>query len=243
VKYPFLTANRLILVDYLPGSSGQLLLRLWSELDARLMYDNDRIIRPYSITDHPASFEIDYDIPIPKKMTNWFLDRCEPTSVDDYMNFFEFLGTTMVALSQKWTPSNGTKFYETASYTLENHTLLYGLHTWEKVIPWQAMNDLGCHIETIKIIPNTKEGLLYQSIRCRACNPIADDWWDWAIAEFNSNKNATVVFDFCSLLANKDSVAITSWLSNRLGSNLRVDKLGRVNEILDQYYYKIVDNL
>ena len=243
MNYPFLRHNRLVLIDYLPGSSGQLLMRLWAELDARLMYENDLIIRQYSITAHPASFEIDYDIVIPKKITSWFLDKCQPKSIYDYMNFFEFLGTTMVALDQKWTQANRTKFYETPGYQLENYTVLYGLHSWERIIPWQEMNDNGCDITIIKIIPSTPEGSRYQSLRCRACNPIEDKWWDWAISEFNSNTNANVIFDFCTLLANKDSQSIINWLSEQLGSNLRQDKIHYAHKILEQYYDKIVDKL
>ena len=40
MKYPFLTNNELILFDYLPGGSGQLLMRIWSELDIKLDYTN-----------------------------------------------------------------------------------------------------------------------------------------------------------------------------------------------------------
>jgi hypothetical protein len=245
MKYPFLKNNQLVLVDYLPGSSGQLLLRLWSELDLKLMYDNDALLAKHSITTHPASYEIDYDIIIPKKMTNWFLDNCQFDTVADYMAYFEFLGTTMIALKQKWiNQENNIKFYETPSYRLENYRLLYAIHSWERVLPWKDINDYGCNIKVIKIIPQTTEGLRYQKLRYQiCCNPASDSWLDAAITDFNSNHSSTDVFDLCTLLVNKDTAAIIDWLSNQLGSDLRHDKISRVHQLLEHYYANIVDKL
>ena len=72
MKYPFLTNNELILVDFLPGSSGQLLMRLWSELDSKLNYDNKNILSELTINSNLATREIDYGIEVPKRITNWF---------------------------------------------------------------------------------------------------------------------------------------------------------------------------
>jgi len=242
MRYPFLEHNRLVLVDYLPGSSGQLLLRLWSELDSRLMYDNATILSELSITPHLGSREIDYDILIPKRITNWFLDRCQPQAVDDYLQFFEFLGTTIVALQQKWVKGQfGQKFYDDDDYKLEGRRVLYGIHTWGKLVPWAEMRARGYEITVIKIVPNSTLGLKYQHDRCQACYPFAEGVWPDAIERFNSKTDAAVAFDFCTLLATKDTAGIIGWIAECLGPDLRQDKLSRVSEILETYYSNIVD--
>ena len=60
--------------------------------------------------------------------------------------------------------------------------------------------------------------------------------------KFN-NKPVTEYFDFYTLLSNKDTTAILSWLSTQLKEDFNADKISYVTEILETYYTEIVDNL
>lgn len=245
MKYPFLTNNELLLVDYVPGSAGHLLLRIWSELDARLEYDNPKILTDLTINTHKSSREVTFELPIPKRITNWFLDKCGPESVDDYASFFEFLGTFLVASSQKWNwADDAIKFYEDDNYQIMNRRILYGIHSWHKNIPFKQLQAEGYNIKCIAIIANTSEGKKFQYERCKVCYPLTDVFWKKMLPICNSKQNDGVIyFDFCTLLVTKDTSAIIDWLRIQLGNEFRNDKIERVTEILNAFYLEIVDNL
>ena len=63
-----------------------------------------------------------------------------------------------------------------------------------------------------------------------------------SLKKFN-NKPVTEYFDFYTLLSNKDTTAILSWLSTQLKEDFNADKISYVTEILETYYTEIVDNL
>lgn len=246
MKYPFLTNNELVLVDYLPGSSGQLLLRLWSELDSTLNYANDKILTDVTINAHKSSKEIDYDILMPKRLTNWFIDKCEPDNINDYAQYFEFLGTSLVAMSQRWNWADNTsqKFYDDHTYQIKNRRVLFGIHSWHKHIPFKELQAAGYNIKCISVVAHTDKGKDYQYKRCRACYPQTEQFWKNIIPLFNNkNKEGIEYFDFCTLLSNKDSISIIEWISSQLGSDFNQTKVSWAMRILDTYYDEIVDNL
>lgn len=241
MKYPFLTNNELITFDFMPGGSGQLLMRIWSELDIKLNYTNTKILSDIPINSHKSSREIAYEIIVTKRMTNWFLDRCEPTDINDYVQFFEFLGTHLLAGQQRWNwGDNKLKFYENSKYEMKDYRILHGIHSLDKTIPFKEMQDIGYKIRCISLIPKTEIGNLYQSTRCKICFPYSLS--KTAFSKFN-NKPVTEYFDFYTLLSNKDTVAILSWLSNQLKEDFNVNKISYVTAILETYYTEIVDNL
>lgn len=243
MEYPFLRGNELVLVDYLPGSSGQLLMRLWSELDGRLSYSNPRILSETSIQKHKSTREIEYDILIPKRITNWFLDKCDPTSLEDYICYFEFLGTTLLALSQKWKRGvDDVKFYNGPDYRMVGYRRLYGIHTWDKTVPFDLMQSLGYNVRCVSIVPTTERGLRYQFARCTLCYPDDLTQWKADIDAFNSKPTADAI-DLCTMLVDRNTESIVSWLRHALGSDLREDKIPRVVEILETYYSEIVEPL
>jgi hypothetical protein len=243
MRYPFLENNQLVLIDYVPGSSGQLLLRAWAELDSKLMYDNPVGMSEFCITSHPSSREIDYDITIPKKMTNWFLDKCEPGCLTDYLSHFDMLGTSLVAFSQPWASRRDVPmFYPDNSYRMEGHRMLYAIHTWEKHIPFDTMQRSGYGIRVISIVPKTEVGMQYQYSRAQACYPRNKQNWITAIENFNSKPNIESV-DFCTMLVRNDIDAVIAWLEQAIGSDIRVDKIARVRELLSAYCDQIVNKL
>ena len=243
MKYPFLENNELILIDYVPGSSGQLLLRLWSELDSKLNYENEKIISHTSITQHVASREIDYDIAIPKRITNWFLDKCQPETVYDYVQYFEFLGTWLVAMSQRWVRgSQSIKFYGTEEYSITGMRILYGIHSWKHSIPFNEIRNLGYNVKCFTIVPSTPQGIQYQLNRAQACYHYPET----EIREYYQAVNNKLVehpMDFCTMLVNKDSNSIIDWLKRNIGHSFRADKVGWANTILNTYYQEIIDNV
>lgn len=243
MKYPFLENNELLLVDYIPGSSGQLLIRLWSELDSTMNYENSKLLSHNTITPHQASREVEYDILIPKRITNWFLDRCEPKDVYDYVQFFEFLGTYLVAASQRWVRgSNAQKFYDSDDYTLTGKRVLYGIHTWNDIVPFKQIQELGYHVRCITIVPETEEGKLYQFNRSQACYPFPKERVRPYFISFNA-KPVDEPIDFCTMLVHKDTEKILSWLKDKLGDNFRHEKVDFVKNLLDVYYREIIDNV
>jgi hypothetical protein len=240
MKFPFLENNELILVDYIPGSSGQLLIRLWSELDSKLNYENSKILSSTSITENQASKEIDYDIQIPKRIVNWFLDKCEPSSTFDYVYFFESLGTNLVAQQQKWRhQTNSIKFYDDNSVEIKGMRLLYGMHTWNSIIPY---DDLGYNIKQISIVPKTIQGLKYQLDRNLACYPGTESWISQAIADFNAKPTQNSI-DLCTMLVDKNFQDIINWLYNQIGDSFRHDKVEYCNYILNLYCKEIVEKI
>ena len=250
MKYPFLTNNELILFDYLPGGSGQLLMRIWSELDIKLDYTNTKILSDIPMNSHKSSREIVYDILVPKRTTNWFLNQCEPSDINDYVQFFEFLGTHLLAMQQQGNTKLKFYDYEDSNYQMKNYSnhqmknyrILYGIHSWDKTIPFKEMQDLGYKIRCISLIPKTEIANLYQRTRSKICYPMTDIFWHFSLKKFN-NKPVTEYFDFYTLLSNKDTAAILSWLSTQLKEDFNADKISYATEILEAYYTEIVDNL
>jgi len=240
MKFPFLENNELILVDYIPGSSGQLLIRLWAELDSKLNYENSKILSSTSITENQASKEIDYDIQIPKRIVNWFLDKCEPSSTFDYAYFFESLGTNLVAQQQKWRhQTNSIKFYKDNSVEIKGMRLLYGMHTWNSIIPY---DDLRYNIRQISIVPKTERGLKYQFDRNLACYPETESCISQAIADFNTKLTQNSI-DLCTMLVDKNFEDIINWLHTQIGDTFRFEKVDYCNTILNTYYKEIVEKI
>jgi len=243
MKYPFLENNELVIVDYLPGSSGHLLLRLWAELDATMDYNNENILLDTPINSHPSSREIDYDIVIPKRIVTWFIDKCEPNTIHDYVQFFEFLSTTLIAKSQPWVHGTTNKiFYKDVTYILQNVRVIYGIHSWDKIIPYKEMQNLGYKIKCISVVPQTDAGLRYQHNRFNICFPNHEEKINKLMKDFN-NKPTLINFDFCTLLVNKDTDAILDWFKTQLGEQFRIEKEPRIKEILNDYYSHIINNI
>lgn len=243
MRYPFLEQNEIILIDYLPGSSGQLLMRLWSELDSRMAYDNPDFLTTTSITGDPSSREIDFDIVVPKKMTNWFLNKCEPSTVEDHLAYFDLLGTMMVALNQRWKHgSSDKKFYDSNSYKLEGHRLIYGIHTWEKLVPFDEMAGKGAGIRRIGVVPTTERGRDYQIRRCQACYPLPQGDWELYVSQFNS-KPFSESIDVCTMLVDGDVDGMISWLESSIGSTVRTEKLSMVRKMIADYHEQIVKRI
>lgn len=243
MKYPFLEKNELLLIDYVPGSSGQLLMRIWSEFDATMNYDNSCLLTSNTITAHPASKEIDYDIQIPKRITNWFLNRCEPSEVHDYIQFFEFLGTFLIASSQRWIRgSNNKKFYDDENYTVQGSRIIYGIHTWNAIIPYKEIQQLGYNIRCITIVPTTDRGVKYQHDRFQLCYPHPEEVMQEYFINFNK-KPSIESFDLCTLLLDKNTDAIIEWFQTNIGSDFRNDKIPYVKQILNLYYTEVIDNV
>ena len=235
MRYPFLENNQLMLVDYIPGSSGQLLMRLWSELDPYMQYDNPRDFTETTIGDHPASAEVDYDTIVPKKVVNWYLDRCDPSSVDDHLAFLETISTVLLSMRYRWTHGSGKKFYETAGYVMEGERVIYGMHTWGKSLPIKQMQAWGYGVRSVSIVPATDRGRKYQYQRAQICYPGDQNGWMRSIDEFNSKQHLNTI-DLCTMLVDRNSDAIIEWLGNNVG-DIREDKVARAKDLLDLYYH------
>lgn len=243
MDYPFLDHNELVLIDYLPGSSGQLLMRLWSLLDAKISNDDQQILSTTPINEHKSTREVECDIAIPKRLTNWFLDRCRPSSLSDHLAYFEFLGTTLVAMSQKWKwAENSLKFYAAPGYTLSGYRRIYGIHTWDKEVPFNLMIEAGYGLRCISIVPETERGLLYQVTRCMLCYPSNNEFWPAEIEAFNG-KPTTESIDLCTMLVDRNTSDILGWLRGALGADFMEDRVDRATEILETYYSEIVKPL
>ena len=104
--------------------------------------------------------------------------------------------------------------------------------------------NMGYNIKCIAIVANSDEGRKFQHDRCKVCYPLTDIFWEKILPIYNNKSNSGVIyFDFCTLLANKNSTAIIDWLRIQLASEFRSDKIERANEILAAFYSEIVDNL
>jgi hypothetical protein len=242
MQYPFLTQNKLVLIDYVPGSSGQLFLRLWAELDSSMHYKNTELLSKTSMQNSDATYEIDYDIQIPKRIINWFLDKNHPENVDEFAHFFEFLSTTLIAIREPWAANSAIKFYDDKHYEMINKCAIYGIHSFDYDIPVQALRSIGCNIQIIAVVPTTPAGEEYQYNRAMACYPNQVAPWADVITKFNTKAHDRTV-DFCSMLAQKDTNAILAWFKNELGPMFNESKVSFVTVLLGLYYAKIVEGL
>jgi hypothetical protein len=243
VKYNFLNQSNFVIVDYVPGSSGQLFLRLWSELDSRLNYNNDTILTE-AINENPASTEVDYDIQVPKKIVNWFLEKAEPSSVDEYLSFFEYLGNFLTATGQRWNHSDTkTKFFENGKDINYNDIVLYGMHTKHVTLPLHKLKVRAPKLNIISIVPETSIGREYQYKRACACYSKNKQNWNSIIETFNK-KSHMETFDFCTLLATKETKPILLYFQEKIPpAYFLTNKVQKVDQILKRYYTTVVDNL
>jgi len=244
MKFSILENNELILIDYMPGSSGQLLLRLWAELDSKLHYENSRILSATTINQNAASREIDYDILIPKRIVNWFLDKCDPSSTIDYVYFFENLATHLIAQQQKWKhQTNDIKFYSNNDVDIKDMRLIYGMHTWSNIIPYDEMISLGYNIKQLSIIPTTERGLKYQFDRNVACYPGTEENSNKLVLNKFNTKPTQNSIDLCTMLVDRRFVDIIDFLQSMIGDSFRIEKIEYCNTILNTYYNEIVRHL
>ena len=240
MQYPFLQNNQLVIVDALPGSGADLLIRLWSELDARLAYDSNALMSATGTTADPASREIDFNNVVPIRFVNWFLDHAG-MSAAELAALLEFIATTAVVQREKTT---GQLFNQTDSYVLQNQRAIFGINSRDRNMPWQAIRDLGCNVTVIKLVPATDQGLALQRKRYDICFPPGN-----AVARsnivtsFNAPDPAVTAFDLATLLVNRSSDQIIGWISTQLGSDLRSDKVARAQSLLSTYCTEIMDNI
>ena len=241
MTYPFLEHNRLVIIDYMPGSSGQLLMRLWQELDSTIEYDNPNILKDIALSDHPASREIDVDVGIPKTLFNWYVDRCEPRDLHDHLRFWDLMSTMLVSMSQKWKHGDPeSDFYRNQGYALRGHTAVYGIHSRRYQLPVDDMTSACGNLSIIRLVPETDEGLYFQKTRYAACYPEhVDSELSLRLCDWNG-KTWGLRFDLCTLLMRRDSDTIISWLRQQIGDGFDDNKIDRVKSILSLYYEQVV---
>jgi hypothetical protein len=241
MNYNFLETSQFIIVDYVPGSSGQLFLRLWSELDSRIDNNSTEILKK-SINEHKSSTEVSYDIVITKKIVNWFLEKAEPSCIEEYFSFFEFLGNFLVAKTQPWNPKSKTRFLENGKDINYSPIVLYAMHTKDNVLPKEIYTKFP-KLKVLSIVPKTDIGKRYQLNRAEACYNQRKNTWSKMILDFN-NKEHNETFDFCTMLATKDSNAILNYLETKIGKEFFLkNKVDKVQNILNDYYTVVVNNL
>lgn len=228
MNYMFLNQNKLTVIDYVPGSSGRLLMRLMAELDGDITYDNEKIMFG-SVSNHPASREIDF-YTLPKRYIEWYW-HMQPAY--DMNVVLDQIGCLSVALRE------GSKFYPNKHYQMINEKIYYGFHSWNQLYD---VNKLHQNITVYSIVPQTDLGKHYQTQRAQHCWPNHyNENWQNALITFN-NKPHKNIFDFCSLLMHKDTQTIIDWLQTNLKS-CRTDKLKKIKLILQEYYEKVVDHV
>jgi hypothetical protein len=243
MRHAFLERNHLVLIDYVPGSSGQLLCRLWSECDARLNYDDPRDVSAVGINQHPASKEIEFHTPIPKRTINWFLEQNQPATAAEYLCYLDQLAVNVHACAHRWIKgSTAQRFYEYGSVPVEDAVVIYGMHTWHQCLPLAEMQQSGHQVRCVTLQARTDRGLEYQAKRARICYPYPEQAWQAKIDQFNA-KHSVDNLDLCTMIANRDSFNILSWLITQIGTNLREDKLNRAEQLLEIYYKEIADHV
>lgn len=226
MNYMFLDKNKLVVIDYIPGSSGRLLMRLMAEADGINLYDNEQIWIPGSLSDHPASREIDFDT-LPKKYIEWYWHKnpCYDINV-----VFDNIGCLSYAIKNK------KNFFIGKDFIMEGNTVYFGCHSWDYTV-----GELHNNIRMISIVPETIQGERYQKERARLCWPdasTANNWNDY-IDIFN-HKEHTEKFDFLTLLSNNDTTGIINWLKENV-PNYRDDKTPRIKHLLEKYYKGVVN--
>ena len=116
------------------------------------------------------------------------------------------------------------------------------MHTKHIELPIQ-LKTLVPNLEILSIVPSTKVGYEYQLKRAKTCYNQRASEWDNIISKFNSKRHAER-FDFCSMLANKNTPEILDYLKEKIGSDFFLDhKIDKITLILDTYYKTVVDNL
>ena len=229
MEYKFLDNNELIIVDYIPGSSGQFLSRLWCELDSTQGYDDERTMK--------ENGEVYYDSMIPKRIVSFFIEQNKPKD-QDYNTFFEFLGSTLLSCRQMelfWCGHN-TEFYPTRNSPVENNRLVYHLHSWND-IPWQTLHK---NIKVIAVQSKSWESCEYQRNRAEKFYPNKYHWQEF-IDKWNITKH-DISIDFCDMLVNQKTDEIINWFRTHIGKDFAEDKVIKV-ELLIQEYYKEVKSV
>lgn len=229
MSYMFLDKNALIVVDYIPGSSGRLLMRCLAEMDSAIDYHNPCIMS-HQINENPASLEIDFHT-IPKRYFNWYLHK-QPSY--DINVIFDQIGCFSVADRER------SKFYP-RDYDMSGERIYFGVHSWATLLDYQMFHP---NVSYVSIVPQTEIGIEYQNKRARACYPYhydVDSKWVDNVILFNSKQHKEC-FDFCTALATKDTEMTIEWIKAFLG-NYRTEKIDTVKNILEIYYKKVVDFL
>jgi len=235
MEYKFLDNNELVIIDYIPGSSGQFFSRLWCELDKDQNYDDERTMR--------ENGEVYYDTMLPKRIVNFFIEQNKPKD-QDYNTFFEFLATTLYAcrsLELFWI-GNNTEFYpkdvtkpNADLPVISGQRIVYHIHSWN-MVPWSEVHP---NIKHITIQSKTIASKEYQYNRAQKFYPTNN--WDQWIKEWNDADFPNSV-DFCDMLVNKDSNKIINWFRSHLGNQFAEGKVIKAQLLLEEYY-KEVDNV
>lgn len=225
----FLDKNALIVVDYIPGSSGRLLMRCLAEMDSAIDYHNPCIMS-HQINENPASLEIDFHT-IPKRYFNWYLHK-QPSY--DINVIFDQIGCFSVADRER------SNFFPNQNYDLTREKIYYGVHSWEEQFDFSKFHQ---NISFVSIVPQTDIGHNYQHSRAKLCYPNHYETFKWYndIEAFNKKQHQNI-FDLCTALSTKNTEMIIEWIKSFLKS-YRIDKIDKVKQILDIYYEKVVDRV
>ena len=225
MEYKFLDNNEIVIIDYIPGSSGQFFSRLWCELDGTQGYDDERTMR--------ENGEVYYDTMLPKRIVNFFLEQNKPSG-QDYNTFFEFLGTTLLACRQMelfWC-GNNTEFYPTWNSPVENNRIVYHLHSWNE-IPWQTVHK---NIKRIVLQSKTWESCEFQRNRAEKFYP--NNPWEAELDSWNTAE-CEISVDFCNMLVNKKTKEIIDWFRTHLGKDFDESKVIKAELLLLEYYREV----
>jgi hypothetical protein len=226
MSYMFLDNNKLVVIDYIPGSSGRLLMRLMAEVDRDNPYSNEKIWLEGSLSDHPASREIDFDT-LPKKYIEWYWHK-QPAY--DINVVFDQIGCLTYAIKDR------KKFFIGKDYEMKNRTVYFGCHSWD-----YEVGKLDKNIRCISIVPQTERGEHYQKERARLCWPDAStaNEWNKYIDIFN-DKQHQEKFDFLTYLVDNNTYGIVKWLRENI-PNYNENKTDRIKDILEKYYKGVVN--
>jgi len=224
----FLDQNQLILMDYIPGSSGRLLMRLLAELDNQKNYQEERLLDK-NLNEHRASKEI-YFHTLPKRYVDWYWHKMPGY---DQNVLFDQIGCFSVAERKR------NDFFKDRFWDMKNERIYYGCHSWENSIDYKILHK---NITPVSIVPNTERGKQYQTKRAEICYPkYFRQEWIQGIEDFNS-KYHKKKFDFCTCLVDKDTEQILDWIKCFL-PKYNSQKTDKAVDILNRYYQEVVDNV